>query len=60
MGEVINLNQARKRKQRAEKAGKAASNRAKHGRDKAQRGRESAEKEKLDKTLDQHALDDEE
>lgn len=43
MGTVINLRQARKRKQRADKAAQAAENRARFGRTKAERATQAKE-----------------
>ena len=60
MGEVINLNRERKRRQRAEKQKLAAVNRKKHGRKKGERARDSVEKDRQDTLLDQHALDESE
>ena len=58
MGEVINLNRERKRRQRAEKQKLAAVNKKKHGRKKGERARDTAEKDRQDSLLDQHALDE--
>lgn len=60
MGEVVNLNQERKRRQRAEKQKLAAVNKKKHGRKKGERVRDAAEKDRKDTLLDQHALDESE
>ena len=60
MGEVINLNRERKRRQRADKQKLAAVNKKKHGRKKGERSRDAAEKDRQDTLLDQHALDDSE
>ncbi len=60
MGEVINLNRERKRRQRADKQKLAAVNKKKHGRKKGERARDAVEKDRQDTLLDQHALDDSE
>lgn len=52
MGEVINLNQARKARERQEKARTADANRLRYGRTKAEKRREAAEAEKLRRELD--------
>ena len=52
MGEVVNLRQARKRRDRAERAAEADANRAKHGRTIAERDAEAAEEALRDRTLD--------
>jgi hypothetical protein len=57
MGDVINLRQARKARDRKAAGQAAAEARALHGRTKAQRKREQAEGEKLSRTLDQAKLD---
>lgn len=43
MGEVLNLNKARKARARADKAAAAAANRIAHGRTKAERASDAAE-----------------
>jgi len=58
MGEVINLRQARKARDRKTAEQAAAEARALHGRTKAQRKLEKAEAEKLSRTVDQAKLDE--
>lgn len=41
MGEIVNLNKARKVRDRSEAAATAAANRAKHGRTKAEKARDA-------------------
>lgn len=57
MGDVINLRQARKARDRKAAGQAAAEARALHGRTKAQRKREQAEVERLSRTLDQSRLE---
>ncbi|MGE0153394.1 MAG: DUF4169 family protein [Reyranellaceae bacterium] len=52
MGDVINLNQVRKARERQEKARQADANRLRHGRSKAEKLRETAEAEKLRRDLE--------
>lgn len=52
MGDVINLNQVRKARERQEKTRQADVNRARFGRNKAEKQRESAEADKLRRELD--------
>ncbi len=58
MGEVINLNKARKAKAAVEAKDKAQENRAKFGQTKAARGKSAADKIKRDKDLDGHKRDE--
>ena len=58
MGEVVNLNRERKRRQRAEKEKQAALNRRKHGRNKGERTGDTAAVENADKRLDGHLIED--
>ena len=58
MGEVVNLNQERKRRQRAEKQKLAAVNRKKHGRKKGERARDSAAVEQENRDLDGKLIED--
>lgn len=51
MGDVINLNQVRKARQRQEKSRTASENRAKFGRTKADRQREAAEADRIAREL---------
>ncbi len=53
MAEPINLNKARKAKQRADKETVAAANRVKHGRTKAEKLADKAETERAARKLDQ-------
>ena len=57
MGDVINLRQARKARDRNVAEQAAAEARALHGRTKAQRKLEKSEAEKLDRAVDQAKLD---
>lgn len=52
MGDVINLNKARKARLKAEARGRADANRAKFGRTKAEKEKERHEKDRLDKLVD--------
>lgn len=52
MAEIINLNQARKRKARDEARSEAAANRAAHGRTKADKTVAEARKARRDRVLD--------
>ena len=58
MGEVINLNRERKRRQRAEKQKLAEVNRKKHGRKKGERARDSAVVERENRDLDGKLIED--
>ncbi|MFW5661466.1 MAG: DUF4169 family protein [Oceanicaulis sp.] len=58
MTKPINLRQARKKKARADKAGKAEANRVAHGTPKAVRDLEAARREMLAKRVDGHKRDD--
>lgn len=57
MGEVINLRQARKARERQRAAQSACEARALHGRTKGQRAAEKAAMEKLNLAVDQAKLD---
>lgn len=57
MAEIINLRQARKNKQRAEKEDKAEANRRAFGRTKAEKHLKKAEDLKATRKLDGHKLD---
>lgn len=59
MGDVVNLRQFRKAKERAEKEKAAAEKRTKSGRTKAERALKKAEDEKKDAALSGHQLDHE-
>lgn len=58
MGEVINLNQARKARARDEAARRSAENRAFFGRTKSERERMQAEREKQSRDLDGAKLEE--
>lgn len=58
MAEIINLRQARKRKQRAEKEARASENRTAFGRTKAERTLGEAQKDLVDRRLEGHKRDD--
>lgn len=58
MGDVISLNKFKKKKERAEKAQRAAENRLKHGKTKTERAVEKKERELADKQLDGHKLEE--
>ena len=57
MGDVVNLKQFRKAKERAEKQKAAEENRAKHGRSKAERELQRAKDEKEEASLSGHQRD---
>ena len=57
MGEIVNLNRARKVKARDDKKAKAAANRAAHGRTQAQKALEKVRADKASRDLDGHKLD---
>lgn len=57
MGDVINLRQARKARDRKLAEQAASEARARHGRTKAERALEKAEAEKLSRAVDQAKLD---
>tara|TARA_R110000787_G_scaffold31927_1_gene84505 strand:+ start:27 stop:206 length:180 start_codon:yes stop_codon:yes gene_type:complete len=59
MGDVVNLNKFRKRRQREDAADAAAENRRKFGRTRAERSADRKETETRDKTLDGKKIDDE-
>ena len=58
MGDVVNLNQARKAQLRKDKAATAKANRATFGRTAAERAQEKARAEKLQRGLDQAVRED--
>lgn len=58
VAEIVNLRQARKRRDRAKKEGKAEENRLAYGRSKAERRQISAERDKAKSVLDDHKLDE--
>ena len=53
MGDIINLNKARKRRDRAAAERQAAANRVKFGRTPAEREREAAQAEEAQRRMDQ-------
>lgn len=57
MGDVVNLNQYRKKVERAEKEQRAAINRARSGRTKAERQAVRTEADRRDAGLEGHKLD---
>ena len=57
MAEIINLRQARKRRERADKEAEAAENRVRHGRTKADSERQAKDRNKSKKALDGKKLD---
>ena len=60
MGDVINLNRARKARERAAKGGAAAENRARFGRSGTDRETEAARQDHDARRLDAHRLGDDE
>jgi hypothetical protein len=54
MGDIVNLNRARKAKVRVAEQAKAAANRAAHGRSQAQKALEKARAAKAARELDDH------
>lgn len=58
MGDVVNLNKARKAKARIEAKVQAEANRARFGRTKAERRRDEAERDRLVQIVDGAKLDD--
>lgn len=57
MGEVINLRQARKARDRREKEASATENRARFGRTKAEKQVDTVSREQAERLLDGHRLD---
>lgn len=57
-GNVVNLNKFRKKKEREAKAKQAEINRARHGRTKAQKEGELADRERAERILEGHRLED--
>lgn len=57
MAEIINLNKARKAKERVDKSARAEENRARFGRSRAQKQAEAAEQARITKTLDDSKRD---
>lgn len=58
MGNVVNLNRFRKKKQREEKAKQAEINRIRHGRTQAEKDRELAERERAARLLEGKRLEE--
>ncbi len=58
MGDVVNLRQARKQKERGDAEQTAQANRAKFGRTKAEKARDEKTAEHLARRVDQSKLDD--
>ena len=59
MGDVVNLNQYRKKSQRAEKGQQAAANRVRSGRTKTERRASRGEAERRDAALDGNKIESE-
>ena len=57
MGEIVNLNKARKNHNRAVKARKAAENRIRHGRTRAEKAKDRDESERRARELEGGKLD---
>lgn len=57
MGEVVNLNRARKNKARADAKAVSVANRVAHGRTRAERDQAEAERSRLSKHLDGSQLE---
>ena len=57
MGDLVNLRQARKRREREQKAAAAAENRAAFGMTRAERRKAEAEQTIADRRLDSHRLE---
>lgn len=57
MGEIVNLNRARKDRDKAARAAQAATNRVAHGRTKAERAAAERERDRASTTLDGHRRD---
>lgn len=58
MAEIVNLNRARKDRDKAEARSRAQANRVTHGLTRAQRDAARAERERLSRLLDQSRLED--
>lgn len=58
MGEIINLNRARKARDKAEANARAAANRAAHGRTKGEKTAADAERGRIQRLLDQSKRED--
>lgn len=59
MAEIVNLNKARKQRERAEREQEAAGNRVRHGRTRAERCRDEVEAEQRARALAGARLDEE-
>jgi len=57
MADILNLRQARKNKERAEKEARAVTNRAIHGQSRAEKLKLDAERQTADRKLDLHKRD---
>lgn len=58
MGDLVNLNKARKKRRSTEKEKSAAENRAKFGRTKAEKSSEKSDRDRRDQALDGKRIDD--
>lgn len=58
MGEIVNLNRARKDRDKAAKKAQAAANRAAHGRTKSERQTADRERDRAATLLEGHRLED--
>lgn len=58
MAEIVNLRQARKRRERDERAHAAAENRIRFGRTKGEKAAEDVRRDRTARDLDGHRLDD--
>jgi hypothetical protein len=58
MGEIINLNRARKARDKAEARATAAANRAAHGRTKGEKSATDIERARIQRLLDQSKRED--
>ncbi len=58
MGEIVNLNRARKDRAKAEDRARASTNRVAHGRTKAEKQASAKESERASRLLDGKKLDD--
>lgn len=58
MGEIVNLNRARKDRAKAEDRSRASANRAAHGRTKAEKQAAAKENQRAARLLDGQKLDD--
>ncbi|MCV0413551.1 MAG: DUF4169 family protein [Brevundimonas sp.] len=58
MGEIVNLNRARKARDKAEDKARAAANRAAHGRTAAEKKTARTERERAERHIDGHKRED--